>query len=149
MKVVVVGSYSLSELEVEPLVDKLMLGLTEKYPKLIVVAMDCDRGVGKLLKNMCLPPDIKGSKPRFTLEELALRLYSSGPDITSAEKMAVRKALNAFLVEVGEEFHVFQGTEGDYGMIGDLIGRLRESGSLAAVYRPGDKEVKSPEVFKP
>lgn len=139
MRVVIVGSYSLSEMEVDPLVTKLIASLIEKYSKLRIVAMDCDRGVGKLIKNMCLPP---GSKPKFCLEELALRIYSAGPELTSAERAALLKPRNAYLSEVGEEFHIFLGAEGMHGMMGDLHNRLRGQEAMVALYKPGDSEVK-------
>ena len=141
MRVVVVGSYSLSEMEVDALVTKLIASLCEKYSKLRVVAMDCDRGVGKLIKNMCLPPGSK-TKPTFCLEELALRIYSAGPELTSAERAALLKPRNAYLAEVGEEFHIILGTEGMHGMMGDLYNRLRGQEAMVAVYKPGDAEVK-------
>lgn len=142
MRVVIVGSYSLSEMEVDPLITKLIASVSEKYSKLRVIAMDCDRGVGKLIKNMCLPPEEKGGKPKFCLEELALRIYSAGPELTRAERAALLKPRNAYLVEVGEEFHIFFGAEGMHGMMGDLHNRLREQHAIVAVYRPGDSEVK-------
>lgn len=143
MRVVIVGSYSLSEMEVDPLVTKLVASLIEKYSKLRVVAMDCDRGVGKIIKNMCLPPEAnKGGKPKFCLEELALRIYSSGPELTSVERAALLKPRNAYLAEVGEEFHIILGTEGTHGMMGDLLNRLREQQAMVALYKAGDSEVK-------
>ena len=143
MRVVIVGSYSLSERDVDPLITKLIATIIEKYSKLRIVAMDCDRGVGKIIKNMCLPPEAnKGGKPKFCLEELALRIYSSGPELTSAERAALLKPRNAYLAEVGEEFHVILGSEGSHGMMGDLLGRLKEQQAMVAIYRATDSEVK-------
>lgn len=140
MRVVIVGSYALSEKEVDPLVTSIINAVNEKYSKLRVVAMDCDRGVGKIIKNICLPGD--KSKPKFCLEELALRIYSAGPELTSAERAALLKPRNAYLAEVGEEFHIILGEEGMQGMMGDLASRLRDQEAMVAFYKPGDVAVK-------
>jgi hypothetical protein len=145
MRVVVCGSHSISEMEVEPLLLKLLAMLTDKYPRLRIIAMDCDRGVGKLIKNTCLPPEEKRGKPKFCLEELALRIYSAGPELTSVERAALLKPRNAYLVEVGEEFHIFFGAEGMHGMMGDLYERLKEHHARVASYQPGDRELKEPQ----
>jgi hypothetical protein len=148
VRVVIVGSYSLSEMEVEPLVTSILSTMVDKYTKLRIIATDCDRGVGKLIKNSCLPPEPRGGKPRFCLEEMALRIYSTGPELTSAERAALLKPRNAYLAEVGEEFHIIFGTEGVHGMMGDLYHRLMDQyGALVATYTSTDTEIKEPKKF--
>ena len=144
MKVVIVGARKRSEREDEPIVNKLMDDLLNRYPSLTIVATSCDRGVGKILKNRCLPLGTKNPKAQFKFVEITIRVYSA-EELTKAELAETFSARNAMLQEIGEEFHVFVEEEPRGNML-DLIERVNRAGGPIAVYKKGEMEIKRPAI---
>ena len=146
MKVVIVGSRNRSEMQDEPLVHKLVDSLIEKYPYLKVVSTSCDRGVGKIIKNKCLPLGEKNPKATFRFVEITLRIYLlDGEELAKSEFAELFTARNATLNEIGEEFHILLDGE-PRGTMADLLKRVKGRGAPYALYSPSDNEPKTATV---
>ena len=145
MIVVIVGARRRSEREDEPLIHKLVDDLINRYPKLKIVGTSCDRGIGKILKNKCLPLGQKNPKAKLDFVEVMVRVYSPREELTKAELAEIYEASNAMLNENGDEYHVFVEEEPRGNMIG-LIQRVKERGASLAIYRKGEAELKRPSL---
>ncbi len=142
MNVIIIGARKRSELQDEPLVNKLVDTLIEKYPQLKVISTSCDRGVGKIIKNKCLPLGEKNPKAIFRFIEISLRIYLlPGEELTKSEFAQAFMARNATLNELGDEFHIMVDGE-PRGTMADLLRRVKERGAPYSIYRPGEKEPK-------
>lgn len=140
MHVVIIGARKRSELQDEPLVHALIENLIDKYPQLKVISTSCDRGVGKIVKNKCLPLGEKNPKATFRFIEISLRIYLlEGEELTKSEFAQAFMARNATLNELGDEFHIMVDGE-PRGTMADLLRRVRERAAPYAIYRPGEKE---------
>lgn len=145
MRTVILGARRRSEQEDEPLVNRVIDDLMDRYPQLKIVSGSCDRGVGKVVKTKCLPEeDGPRSKARFNFIEFHLRPYLVVPELTSAEFAEMFIARNAFLNEYGEEFHLFVDEDGPRGMMADLVNRIKQRKAPYVLYKPGDKDPKLP-----
>lgn len=143
MNCVIIGARKRSELQDEPLVHKLINSLIGKYPQLKVVSTSCDRGVGKIVKNKCLPLGEKNPKATFRFIEVSLRIYLlPGEELTKSEFAQAFMARNATLNELGDEFHIMVDGE-PRGTMADLLRRVKERGAPYAIYRPGEMEPKT------
>lgn len=148
MQICIVGARKRSERQDEPLINKLVDGLIEKYPKLKVISAGCDRGVGKIIKTKCLPLGEKHPKARFRFIEITVRIYLlPGEELTKSEFAALFIARNATLDELGDEFHLLVENE-PRGMMADLLQRVKRRGAPVAVYTLADTEPKIPVVMK-
>lgn len=145
MKVVLMGARKRSEAADEPLINALVDQLIYQYPTLKIVSTGCDRGIGKIIKNKCLPLGEKHAKAKFDFVEVAVRVYTKeGSELTKSEFAEIFSARNAYMNEIGEEFHLFIDGQDPRGMMGDMFQRVKQRGAPYALYRPGDKEVKKP-----
>lgn len=146
MNVVIVGARRRSEAEDEPLVYKILGEAIDKYPQLKVISTSCDRGVGKIIKNKCLPLGEKNPKPFFRFIEVTVRIYLlDGEELTKSEFASIFIARNATLVELGDEFHLLVDGE-PKGMMADLLQRVKQRGAPYAVYGTGDKAAMTPSL---
>lgn len=146
MNVVIVGARKRSEAQDEPLVNKLVDGLIEKYPQLKIISTSCDRGVGKIIKNKCLPLGEKNPRAVFRFIEISLRIYLlPGEELTKSEFAQYFMARNATLNEMADEFHILVDGE-PRGTMADLLRRVRERGAPYAVYKLNEKEPRIPTV---
>jgi hypothetical protein len=141
-----VGARKRSEAEDEPLIHKLVDAVMDKYPQLRVVSTSCDRGIGKIVKNKCLPLGEKNPDATFKFVEAAVRIYlPRGEEFTKSEFANIFIARNAMLCELGDEFHLFVEYE-PRGMMADLLHRVKARGAPYALYKLGEKEVKEAKV---
>lgn len=101
-------------------VPKLLDQLREKYPRLVVVSTGCDKGVGLLVKSYCLKPE---NKNRIQFVEVSMRTYG---ELVRTQTAQLYLARNATLVELGEEFHIFDVAE-KRSSVKDLIQRLQKT----------------------
>lgn len=135
MKVVIVGAWNRSELEDDGLVNELLDELGRVYPDLFIVTTGCDRGIGKLVKNRCMPKQ-RGVKGEFDFVEIAVRIYADSP--SKASLAHIWQARNAYLDEAGEEFHLFMDKqENSGGQMQDLLRRITQRGAPYSIYVPG------------
>jgi len=145
MKVVLMGARKRSEAADEPLINTLIDQLISQYPNLKIISTGCDRGIGKLIKNKCLPLGEKHAKATFRFVEIAVRIYLlPGEEFTKSEFAELFSARNAYMDEVGEEFHLFIDGQEPRGMMADMYQRVRRRAAPHALYRPGEKLVKRP-----
>ena len=145
MRIVMLAARKRNAVEDQILVPKIVDHLLEKYPAAMFVSGSCDRGVGKILKNMCLPETAQGkSFAKFVFFENHIRPYlpQDHPELTQKELAECFYARNAFFNEFGEEFHLFCDRDGPKGMILDLYSRVRLRGAPVVIYKPGETESK-------
>jgi len=145
MNVVIIGARKRSERDDEPLINKLVDDLISRYPQLKIFSSGCDRGIGKIIKNKCLPLGEKNARATFRFVELAVRIYLlPGEELTKSEFAGIFMPRNAYLNEVGDEFHLF--IDGNYprGSMADLWRRVTARTAPYAIYRPGETDIKRP-----
>lgn len=135
MNVVIAGARSRSEQQDMKLIHTLLEALQQKYPKLMVITTACDRGIGKLVKNRCMPEEL-GGKPRINFAEISSRIYVD--DMSSTDFAVIFNAKNRALVAAGEEFHLFMG-HNEKGVMYDLYQEVVEKGLPCAKYMPDEK----------
>src|SRR5580692_6348754 len=105
VKVVIVGDRSRESPQDVVLVNTILDYCKEKYPKLRVVTKGVDRGVGKMIKTRLTDPITR--RPReIDWMEVNLQHHLIGEDIPKMEFSSDYDALNAVLVELGDEFHI-------------------------------------------
>lgn len=142
MKVVIAGAWNRPEQADILLVNNLIDQLAAGYPKLHIISGGCDRGVGKIVKNRCMPKS-KGQDADPDFLEIQFKIYWADP--SKSELAQVWIARNAAFVEIGEEFHIFADVPGGSGggAMADLQERVEKAGLPYSLYIPGkDKEPK-------
>lgn len=139
MRVVIAGARGRREQEDKPVINALLDNLRRKYSHLLVITTACDRGIGKLVKNKCLPKQF-GGKPIIDFVEFSMRIYVE--DMSANEFSTLFNSKNRTLVDVGEEFHLFMGYNEQRGVMGNLLQEVVKRGLPYAKYGPNDKEVK-------
>lgn len=136
MNVVVVGAWTRSEAVDYDLVHKLLDSLKERYPSLLIITTGCDRGIGKIVKNKCMPA-AKGGPTNFDFMEIACRIYG---ELGKMRKAQLWTARNAMLLEAGEEFHLLMGRGGSgASQMDDLLRRVQEAGRPYSTYQVDEK----------
>lgn len=146
MNVVIVGAWNRSESADYDLVSNLLEQLRKQHPTLLVVTAGCGRGIGKIVRNKCMPREHGKRHPEdFDFVEVAVRVYSS--DLGRMRLAQIWAAQNAMLVEAGEEFHLFMDNYHNAGsQMDDLLRRVRANGLKHSVYQPG--EVTGPKLIR-
>ncbi|MDE2104533.1 MAG: hypothetical protein KGL39_45275 [Patescibacteria group bacterium] len=123
MFVVIVGSRERNVEEDRDKVAELLNELHGKYPSLVVTSCGCDRGVGLWVKEFCMT---RANRDRFRFVEISAKMYGVG--LVRTQKAQIFMARNSMLVEMGEEFHVFNDTSGRRNAVSDLCSRLTNAG---------------------
>lgn len=134
MNVVVVGAWNRKEQEDHKLVNALLDDLKRRYPKLRIISTGCDRGVGKIVKNRCMPQQ-QDEPGEIDFIEIITRIYVA--DINKADLAEIFHARNRVAEVLGEEFHIFVDHECK-GVMYDLYHEVAESGRPVAVYYVGE-----------
>ncbi len=137
MRVVLVGSRNRNELVDTKLVNEIIDSCKEKYSNLIIVVASCDKGVGRIVKSRCINPHTPG-KFEFDMIELQLRHYVQ-MDLPRTEYTSNWNALNATLIELGDEFHILT-EEYPKGAMFDLLKRVKRNNRPYAVYKPSESK---------
>jgi hypothetical protein len=115
-------------------VNQLIDTLAAKYPSLTLVTRGVDKGVGKLVQNRCRPKIRGGKVGEFPYIEEQVKVWAE--HLTQAEMAAVWEASNAFLVSIGEEFHLFC-DKALTGVMHGLFIRVKNAGIPYSLYYPG------------
>ena len=145
MNVVIVGAWNRSEAEDTEVVNKLLDMLAQAYPKLYVITTGCDRSIGKIVKARCMPRT-RQLRGEFDFVEIAIRIYCDQPP--KAKLAEIWTARNGMLAELGEEFHLFMSQDQNpSAWLPDLYNRVKALGRPYAVYMPGEKKPKWPEIY--
>jgi len=139
MRVVVVGAWKREESEDVPLINDLLNALSQKYSQLIITTRGTDRGIGKIVKNRCMPKERGRQQGEFEFVEFSAKIYMNNPP--KAELANIWSAVNAPLVEYGEEFYLFMDNQ-QGGAMQDLLDRVKTAGRPYATYYPGEKTLK-------
>lgn len=120
MFVVVVGSRDWNNEPAVEQVRKLLYELREKYPGLVLVTSSTDKGVGKIVRDVCME-----SKSQFELCDLHMKVHAQ---LNRPKLAQVFYARNAALAELGEEYHIFV-DKNRRGSFEDLVDKLEKSSS--------------------
>ncbi len=142
-KVVIVGDRSRESSKDQELVNKIIDRCKELYPKLRVVTKGCDRGVGKFIKNRFTSKTTHRPQEVDWIE-VWLQHHLVDEDIPKMEFSSDYDALNAVLVEIGDEFHILS-EESPRGVTMNLLRRVLDSNRPYALYKPKDTEPKKAE----
>jgi hypothetical protein len=138
VKVVLVGARGRIEANDVKLVHQIIDHVKEKYSTLVIVVSSCDKGVGRIVKvrNKKKQPDAR--KYEFDMIELHMSHYLQH-ELPRPEFTAHWNAVNATLVELGDEFHLLT-EEWPKGTMMDLIKRIVASGGRYATYKPSESD---------
>jgi hypothetical protein len=139
MKVVIVGARLRSEPGDSDLVNKLIDGLVTIYGRqLFLITAGTDRGIGKIVRNRCLP--FGNAKPVINFLDVAYRVYADDlPKWVFADLYLSR---NHSLLAAGEEFHLFMDKD-TRGHMTHLLGLVEDAGLPVSVYQlDGNREPK-------
>lgn len=149
VRVVIVGARTRSEMLDTRLVNEIIDDCIARYGKLMIVTKSCDKGVGKIVKHRCI--DSKTQIVLLEMMEVHLRHYIlKGKELPKTEFTQDFNALNATLVEIGDEFHLLTEEE-PVGAMQDLLERVAEEHRPFAVYKPSENRggPKHPELPVP
>lgn len=135
MRVVIAGARNRNEMKDTALVNAILDDCKSRYPNLLVIVASCDRGVGRVVKERNLDKHIPG-KHEFDMIELQMRHYLQ-EELPRSEFTLHWNALNAILLELGDEFHLLT-EEFPKGAIFDLLKRVKDSHRKYAVYKPSE-----------
>lgn len=135
MRVVIVGARTRSEMLDTRLVNEIIDDCIARYGKLMIVTKSCDKGVGKIVKHRCI--DAHTQKPIHDMIEVHLRHYVVGKELPKTEFTADFNALNASLVEIGDEFHLLTEEE-PLGAMADILERVIAAYRPYALYKPSE-----------
>lgn len=121
MYVVIVGPRERVSAEDEKMVAELLEQLKKKYGiSMLVISTACDKGIGGYVKQLCL----KNTKD-FRFLEVTQRIYA---DLPRSRMFQIFISRNAWLAEVGDEFHVFvdsdKKVQGREDTMDNLLNRL-------------------------
>lgn len=136
MKVVIVGArLGRDDTSDKTLVDDIINNCKDKYKKLMIITKSGDKGVGKHILDRCRAAKDRGEHD-YDMIELSLR-HILGYELPKQEFLGHFNALNAALVELGDEFHLLT-EDHPTGSMQDIIARIREMKLPYAVYKPSE-----------
>lgn len=133
MRVVISGARNRNEMKDTALVNHIIDECKLKYSNLIIVTASCDKGVGRIIRSRNLDPHVPGIF-QFDMIELQMRHYLQR-ELPRPEFTQHWNALNAVLLELGDEFHLLT-EEFPKGAVYDLLRRVKEAHRPFAVYKP-------------
>ena len=135
MKVVIVGARLRSEPGDQELVSNLIDELRNMYGRqLFLITSGSDRGVGKVVRNKCLPDG--NAKPVINFCDITYRVYAD--DLPKAVFAQLFITSHYALVEAGEEFHLFMDKD-TRGHMTHLLQLINEAGLPVSVYALDEK----------
>lgn len=135
MRVVIAGARNRSEMKDTALVNAIIDDCIQKYANVIIVTASCDKSVGRIIKTRNLDPHTPGVY-QFDMIELQMRHYLK-QELSRSEFTQQWNALNATLLELGDEFHLLT-EEFPKGGIYDLLKRIKANHRPYAVYKPSE-----------
>ena len=135
MRVVIVGDRSRTEMPITQLVNEILDDCKQRYSSLIVVVSSCDKGVGKVVKSRNIDKHVLG-KFEFDMMTLELKHYLQ-KDRSRTDYTVHWIALNASLIELGDEFHILT-EEYPKSSTADLLKRVRAEHRPYATYKPSE-----------
>ena len=118
MILVIVGPRDRDRAADEVKLREVIDGKLAEDSRLIVASAGCERGVGLEVKKLCL-----SRKRPVRFLEVGIKVWGQ---MTRSETAQIWLVRNAALVELGDEFLVFQTTDGRKALVNDLIARVRE-----------------------
>lgn len=111
------------------LVDRILGKLLSKYGgNLSVISIGCDDGIGAIVKAICI-----GKGVRFV--ELTCHFWDNMYRRSRAEYMQFYQARNAFLDELGDEFHLLV-NDSRHSMVENLLERINATSPTRPKKRP-------------
>jgi hypothetical protein len=135
VRVVITGARNRNEMKDTALVNAIIDDCKERISNLIIVVASCDKGVGRIVRSRNLDKHLKNTF-EFDMIELQMRHFLQ-QELPRPEFTQHWNALNAVLLELGDEFHLLT-EEFPKGAVYDLLRRVKEAHRPYAVYKPSE-----------
>jgi len=134
MKVVIVGDRNRESEEDFKLINQILDYCRDNYPKCRIITKGTDRGVGKWIRTRLSDP-VTHRPTEMDWTEINLTHHLVEGDLPKIQFSADYDALNAVLLEMGDEFHILS-EERPRGVTMNLLRRVIDAHRPYALYKP-------------